>query len=240
MRNQRRAQPAAIQISRPLGGDRVVGAGEVGLAQHRPERDATLGIDPRPVGVKIVAALELRLGVVERGDIVVHQRKSLVRQGDCRGEDLGEGLAAVAAHQLAPARQIARRAAGDRAARQLLAAGELPGRKRARHARDEVQRAHAPLRGDVAGRHPHAGQAGHIGLDHVQRSGGRGGRIERVAAGAQHRRTGLRRLRMCRRDDPAQGGNRRSPAVHHAPLPVCARVEGARHKVKCRSAWCAG
>jgi hypothetical protein len=89
--------------------------------------------------------------------------------GDGRREQFRQLLAAVSAHHLAPAGEIAGRADGDRPAQDLLAALQLVERELARNAAHEIERPHAPLRGDVAGRQALAGEARHVGLDDVQR-----------------------------------------------------------------------
>jgi hypothetical protein len=123
----------------------------------------------------------------------------------------------MGAHQLAPAGEVPGRAGGERTARQLLAIAEALGGKFRRHFGNEIERADAPLGGDIAGRHPHAGKAGHIGLDDVERRGGRRRGIERIAAGAQDAGAGLRRQRMRRRYHAMERRNGRAASIHSSP-----------------------
>ena len=57
-------------------------------------------------------------------DVEFDQRIAVAREPDRRGEHFRQLLAAVGAHQLAPAREIARRAHREGAALQLVAVAE--------------------------------------------------------------------------------------------------------------------
>jgi len=123
----------------------------------------------------------------------------------------------MGAHELAPAREVARRAAGERAAREVLAPREALDRQLEGHARDEVERAHALLLRDIGRRLAHAREARHEGLGDVERGRGRGDRVEGVAALAQDLRPGLRGQRMGRGDDAVDRCDARTLAVHGVP-----------------------
>lgn len=88
-----------------------------------------------------------------------------------------------------------------------------------------VERPHTALGRDIAGRHAHAGQSRHVGLDDVQRRRRRRRGIEGVATVAEH-------ARACRRGQRMGGGHHavprcdcRTPAMlQHVLSPDCARI----------------
>jgi hypothetical protein len=155
-----------------------------------------LEIGARPFGIERGLATQLRCGAAELFYVEFDQAEAVARDGDRRGEQFRQLLAAVSAHHLAPAGEIAGRADGDRAAQDLLAALQTVERELARDAAHEVERAHAFLAGDVAGCHALTREARHVGLDDVQGSRCRRRGIESVAAVAQDAGAGRRGQRM--------------------------------------------
>ena len=186
-----------------MRGEPLERAGKLGLREHAPG----LGLVAAAQVVAGEFAAERRMAL-DRGrmfvgfvDIELDQRKTVTRKRCRRRQRIAERLPAVCADQFGPACEVTRHADRERSARQILTLAEALGRKTRRHARHEVEHPDALLRRDPAGRKARTREPRHVGLDHIERGGGRGRSIERIAAIAEHPRAGLRGERMRRRND---------------------------------------
>jgi hypothetical protein len=140
MGDDRLAERAAMQIRGSLRGDRLECARKFGLLQDLAGAHLALaeGIGAVPVLVEGRVILQLARRLHELALAELGQDDAVTRQRDRRPEHLGERLASIGPDQLAPAGEIARRTAGERSARQILALLEALDRQPGRHARDEV------------------------------------------------------------------------------------------------------
>ena len=135
---------------------------------------------------------------------IIGQREAVARQADGRLQRVFQRLPAVRAHKLGPARQVARRADREGAVAEVVAPGEALHRQPRGNRRHEIEHAHAPLGRHVAGRIAESGEAGHEGLNDVERGRRRRRGVEGIAAVCQQPGTGLRGKRMRGRHDAVQ------------------------------------
>src|SRR5262249_34450573 len=155
--------------------------------------------------------------LVELRDTEFGEREAIARQRDRWFERLGERACAIGADELGPTREIARGAYGEGAGAQLAPLGEPRGRPARRHRRYEVERAYAPLLGDVAGGKAEAGETRHERFDDVE-GGGCGDRcIEGIASLRQQPCPGLGRERVGGGYNTVERCDGGSSAVHLSP-----------------------
>ena len=183
MRDDFLAESAAIEMLRPLLGDLAQRLREIRLDEHGAQMHRAVGlVILRPGRIERGNRLQERVVLLELRRAELGQRETVPRQRDGRREDLGQGLAAIGLHQLAPAGEIAGRGDGERAALQVGTLAEPVSREACRDRRHEIEHAHALLGRDPHRRETHAGEPRHEGLDHVERGGGGGSGVEGVAA----------------------------------------------------------
>lgn len=219
MGRDRLAEWPVVEMARPLRGDVAQGRRQLGLAQDLAERDALAALAQvvaRPVLVELRPLAQQRRLLVEFSHAEFGDREAVFGERDRRREDLLQGQAAIAPVELAPAGEIAGRGNRKRAALEIGALAEALMREALRHGRHEIENAHAPLGRDPHRGGPHAGEARHERLDHVERRRDRPDCVEDVAALGEDARAGLRRQRVRGGDHAVQGAHRRAAAIHRA------------------------
>ena len=225
MRDHPFAKLAAIEMIRAFRSDSAQRVREIGLAKNVAEFEALslAQIVLRPAGIEVRPLLQDRALFVEFRDAELDQGKAVFGQRDGGRKDVRQGLAPIGSNEFAPTRKIAGRVDREHAALQLFAPAESIRRKCPRHARREVERAHALFRRDPHGREAEAGEAGHERLDHVERRRRRRRSVEGVAALRQKARAGLGGERMSSSDHAVKRCHR-GPAAMHCSFPLFDRI----------------
>ncbi len=211
----RLGDPAPVERTGAVAGQQPVGAGQVGVAQHRPDRRG------RPAGQEQLGGRREggEAGGVA-GRLVVEglvDHEAALGHPDGRPEELAQGPGAVVAQRPLPGGQGARhpdpeaagdplggrdRRAGGRVDEAVLAEGGRGGLA-------AVDGDHPALAGQVDDHEPAAADAGRVGLGDPQGGGGRDRGVDGVAAVAQHLEAGRRGVQVDGGDRPAGAGGDR-------------------------------
>ena len=159
VRDDRAPELAAVKQVRSAMRERLQRPRKVGLADDLSERDRFRRVGLRPVVIERRIDLQQRKLLVDLRDAELGDREAIARDRDRGLQRLAERLLPVRADELRPAGEIAGRRNRERPALQILAPREALHGEPARHARHEIERAHAPLLRDVARRKAEAGEA---------------------------------------------------------------------------------
>ena len=206
-----------VEVVGAFADEGFVGRSQIVLVQH-------------PTGLRLLAVVQedfrpavenLRNVIQAAADhmgVALADGKTAARQIDGIGEEFSGRARAVGVQQLHPAGQAGWRPDAVRTAGQVVVAPrygiELEG-----YGRGEVQATHATLGRNVDHGRAHAGQAGHVRLNHVKRGGRGHGGVKRIAAVGKDARARLRRQGMRRCDYAAAGSDARPPSKHTRPTP---------------------